>query len=54
METLTNFVTVMAGMSFSLAIGVVMEELIFGKVFCPLFARQAARARAGQQRGGAI
>jgi hypothetical protein len=49
METLVNFVTVMAGMSFSLAIGVVMEELIFGKVFCPMFARQAARARTGEK-----
>ena len=52
METLMNFVIVMAGMSFSLAIGVVMEELIFGKVFCTLFARQAARAR--QKHSGAI
>ena len=54
METVTNFMTVLAGMSFSLAIGLLMEELIFGKVFCPLLARQAARARSGQKRSGAI
>jgi hypothetical protein len=50
METLMNLVTVMAGMGFSLAIGVLMEELIFAKVLCPLFARQAARARSEEKR----
>jgi hypothetical protein len=49
MEALINFVTVIAGMTLSLAIGVLMEEVIFGKVFCPLFARQAARARLEQR-----
>ena len=49
METLINFVTVLAGMTFSLAIGLLMEELIFGKVFCLLFARQA-RVKSGQNR----
>lgn len=49
MENLMSFMTVLAGMSFSLAIGLLMEELIFGKVFCPLFARQAVRARARQK-----
>jgi hypothetical protein len=50
METLINFVTVLAGMTLSLAIGLLMEELIFGKIFCPLFARQAARVRSEQKR----
>jgi hypothetical protein len=50
MQTLMTFMTVLAGMTFSLAIGLLMEELIFGKVFCLLFARQAARARSGQKR----
>lgn len=50
MESLMNFVTVVAGMTFSLAIGLLMEELIFGKVFCVLFARQADRAKFGQKR----
>jgi hypothetical protein len=50
MEALINFITVLAGMSLSLAIGLLMEELIFGKVFCLLFARQAARIKSGQKR----
>jgi hypothetical protein len=50
MEALMTFVTALAGMSLSLAIGVLMEELIFGKVLCPLFARQAARARVREKR----
>jgi hypothetical protein len=50
MEALINFITVLAGMSLSLAIGLLMEELIFGKVFCPLFARQAARIKSGEKR----
>ena len=49
MEALINFAIVTAGMTLSLAIGVLMEELIFGKVFCPIFARQAARARSEQR-----
>jgi len=50
METLMTFITVVAGMTFSLAIGLLMEELIFGRVFCLLFARQAARVKSGQKR----
>jgi len=53
METLMSFMTVLAGMSLSLVIGLLTEELIFGKVFCPLFARQAARAKSGHKRSGA-
>ena len=49
MESLMNFAVVLAGMTVSLATGVLMEELIFGKVFCPIFARQAARARSEQK-----
>jgi hypothetical protein len=48
MDALINFVTVMAGMVFSLAIGVLMEELIFGRVICVLFARQAVRVKSEQ------
>lgn len=50
MESLMNFVTVVAGMTFSLAIGLLMEELIFGKVLCLLFARPADRVKFGQKR----
>lgn len=49
MESLMTFITVMAGMSFSLVIALATEELIFGKVLCPLFARNA-RLRAAQKR----
>ena len=50
MQFVMTAITVIAGMAFSLAIGILTEELIFGKVFCPIFARQAARARLGHQR----
>jgi hypothetical protein len=50
MESMINFVTVIAGMTLSLAIGLLMEELIFGKVFCWLFARHAERLRSEQKR----
>jgi hypothetical protein len=49
METLINFLTVLAGVTLSLAIGLLLEELIFGKVFCLLFARQAARVKSQQK-----
>ena len=48
MENLMSFITILAGMSFSLAIAVLVEELIFGKVICPLFARQAVRVKSGR------
>jgi hypothetical protein len=38
--------TVFAGMAFSLAIALLAEELVFGKVFPLVFARQAVRAKA--------
>jgi hypothetical protein len=49
MESLVNFVTVVAGMAFSLAIGLLMEELIFARFFCLFFARQAARLKSEQK-----
>jgi hypothetical protein len=50
MQVLMTLIAVVAGMIFSLAIGLFVEELIFGKVFCLIFARQAARAKSGQRR----
>jgi len=44
MQFVMTTITVSAGMIFSLAVAILLEELIFGKVFCPLFARQAGRA----------
>lgn len=43
METLTTAITVTAGMVFSLAIAILVEEWIFGKVFGLFFASQAAQ-----------
>jgi hypothetical protein len=37
--------TVIAGMAFSLAIALLTEELVFGKFFRLIFARQAIQAR---------
>jgi len=44
-------IAVTAGMVFSVAIALLVEELIFGKVFRMLFAQQAeARVKSGQKR----
>jgi len=50
METLMTAITVTAGMAFSLAIAVLVEELIFGKVFGLFFTRQAVQIESGQKR----
>jgi len=50
METLMTAITVVAGMAFSLAIAILVEEWIFGKVFGLFFARQAMRIEAGNER----
>jgi hypothetical protein len=49
METFINLMTVLGGATLSLGIGLLLEELIFGKVFCRMFARQAARVKSGQK-----
>lgn len=49
MQVLMTGIAVISGMAFSLAIGLAIEEVIFGKVFCLLFARQAARMKTGQR-----
>jgi len=43
METLTTAITVTGGLAFSLAIAILVEEWIFGKVFGLFFVRQAVR-----------
>ncbi len=50
MQLAITFMTVVAGMVFSLAVALLAEELIFGKVFCLVFARQVARAKSQQGR----
>jgi hypothetical protein len=43
-------ITVTAGMAFSLAIAILVEEWIFGKVFGLFFVRQAVRVESMQKR----
>jgi hypothetical protein len=50
MQLAITAITVIAGMTFSLAVALAVEELIFGKVFRLVFARQAARVKSGQVR----
>jgi hypothetical protein len=50
MQTLMTAITVTAGMAFSLAIAILVEEWIFGKVFGLFFVRQAVRIESGQER----
>ena len=50
MEMAITFMAVVAGMVFSLAVGLLAEELIFGYVFRLFFARQAATTKPGQKR----
>jgi hypothetical protein len=50
MQTVVTVITVTTGMAFSLAIAILVEELIFGKVFGLFFARQAVRVESGQKR----
>ena len=50
MELALTVMTVVAGMTFSLAIALLVEELIFGKVFPLVFARQAVATKSGRMR----
>jgi hypothetical protein len=50
MQTLMTAITVTAGMAFSLAIAVLVEEWIFGKVFGLFFVRPAVHVESGQER----
>jgi hypothetical protein len=50
MQTLMTAVTVMAGMALSLTIAILVEELIFGKVFGLFFARPRVQVKSGQKR----
>jgi len=49
MQLAITAIAVVAGMVFSLAIALLVEELIFGEVFRLLFDRQAVRVKAGQK-----
>ena len=48
MQAVMTLMAVIAGMVFSLAIAILVEELIFGKVFRLFFVRQAVPVKAGR------
>ena len=50
MQFAITAMAVTAGMVFSLAVALMAEELIFGRVLRLLFVRQAEAARSGQKR----
>ena len=50
MQTLMTAITVTAGMTVSLAIAVLVEEWIFGKVFGLFLSRQQVQITNGQER----
>jgi hypothetical protein len=50
MQTLMTAITVTAGMAFSLAIAILVEEWIFGKVFGLFFVRQAVPVKSATER----
>src|SRR5438132_1310651 len=43
-------IAIIAGMAFSLTVALLVEELIFGKVFRLIFARQAVAVKSGRVR----
>jgi len=50
MQMLITFMSVVAGLLFSVAIALLVEELIFGQVFRLFFTPQPVRVKTGQQR----
>ena len=49
MDSAITAMTVVAGMAFSLAVALLIEELIFGKVFPRVFARQTVSVKSTAQ-----
>jgi hypothetical protein len=49
MELIFTTVAVIGGLAFSLAVAILVEELIFGKVLGVLFTRPAPQAKAAVQ-----
>ena len=50
MELVFTTVAVIGGMTFSLAVAILVEELIFGKVLCVFFAPPTPQTKAAVQR----
>jgi hypothetical protein len=49
METMLQALTVLGGLTFSLAAALLIEELIFGQIVRVAFARRAAIPKPGQR-----
>ncbi len=49
METLLEFLVVIGGLTFSLATALLIEELIFGRIFRVVFARRPEPSNPGQK-----
>lgn len=49
MELVFTTIAVVGGMAFSLAVAVLVEELIFGKVLCVLFAHRPTQPKTAVQ-----
>jgi hypothetical protein len=49
MDQVITFMTVVGGLAFSIAVAVVVEEFIFGRVFGLFFTPQPIRVRAEQR-----
>lgn len=50
MQMVITFMAVVAGLVFSVAVALVVEELIFGQVFRMFFTPQPVRVKAAQQK----
>ncbi len=50
METILQFLVIVGGLTFSVATAVLIEELIFGRLFSVAFARRAEVSKPGQER----
>jgi hypothetical protein len=49
METLLEFLVVVGGLMFSFATALLIEELIFGRIFRVVFARRPEPSKPGQE-----
>ncbi len=50
MEFVFTTVAIIGGLAFSLAVAILVEEVIFGKVLCALFTHRAPQPRTATQR----
>ncbi len=50
METILQFLVIVGGLTFSVATAILIEELIFGRLFSAVFARPAEVFKRGQER----